>query len=68
MRRESTLNNAAIQLFRNRPRGLTMEQINEDLGISPSWLTQWASGSITGPSVVRVQVLYEYLSGRKLTL
>jgi hypothetical protein len=54
-------------LLVNRPRTLTFVQIQADcpaLGIR--WLQAFANGKIAEPSVNKVEMLYEYLSGEKI--
>lgn len=42
-------------------------QVFRDTGIGYFWLRSFAKGAYSNPGVNRVQYLYEYLSGRKLT-
>jgi hypothetical protein len=56
-----------IDLLNNRPKPLTLEQIEADNPDLPRrWLSSFASGKITDPSVRRVQTLYEYLTNAPL--
>jgi hypothetical protein len=43
-------------------------QIYVDTGLSPNWLSLFATGKIRSPGVNNVQKLYEYLAGKVLTL
>lgn len=42
------------------------KDIAENIGVSKSWITNFAKGHIDGPDVCKVQSLYEYLTKNKL--
>ena len=44
----------------------TVDALCRDLNLPRSWFVQFKLGTITKPSVNRVQYLYEKLSGKKL--
>lgn len=46
----------------------TLISIYSDTGIPYYWLKKFSAGEFANPSVNRVQALYEYLSGSKLSL
>lgn len=52
------------QLIADDPRDYL--EIYRDLGIPFHWLRTFAEGKVGGPSVNRVQYVYEQLSGEKL--
>lgn len=54
------------ELLKNRPRTLTLAQIAEDSGVSLGWLNAFSAGLYSEPSVVRVQKVFERLTGEKL--
>lgn len=53
-----------IELLRGRDLLLVYKETN----ISYYWLRKFLAGRFANPSVNRVQRLYEYLSGKKITL
>lgn len=53
-------------LLKNRPRCLTLPMIAEATDLSVGWLNAFSAGSYAEPSVVRVQKLFEFLSGEQL--
>lgn len=55
-----------IELLDNPPEGKSLPEIATDLHISYYWLRKFKSGEIKDPSVNKVQVLYEYLTGKPL--
>lgn len=55
-----------LRLLKNRPKDLTLPDIEKATQIPFYWLRKFTSGEIKDPSVNRVQRLYEYLSGNKL--
>lgn len=60
-----------LELLENRSRSITLQQIESDTGLPIAWLrslSQTSETMKTGPSVVRIEKLYEYLSKRELTL
>lgn len=61
---ESSLLDATRRQLRYGPS--TYLQIYEHTGLTPHWLSLVANGRIKHPSVVRVQKLYEYLTGHPL--
>lgn len=44
----------------------TLLEIHHQSGISHTWLRKFRYGYIKEPSVVKIQQLYEFLSGHKL--
>lgn len=42
------------------------QDIAINIGVSKSWITNFAKGHIDGPDVCKVQSLYEYLTKNKL--
>lgn len=61
-----TLLEKTRQLLANRPRNMTLQDIEAATGISESWLRVFSRGKISDPSVNKVQVLFEHLTGSKL--
>lgn len=57
-----------MELLRNRPQWLSLPKIAEDTGLSLPWLHTFSRRQSirNGYSVVKVERLYEYLSGKKL--
>lgn len=45
-----------------RPRTLTLEQIEADTGISRAWLKAFSRGVSGDPGVCRIETLYVYLT------
>lgn len=64
----STLLDRTRQLLADRPRSMTLAKIACDLGLTEGWLLDMRRPTIGDPGVIKVQKLYEYLSGRKLEL
>ena len=62
-----SLINKTLHLLRNRPRTLTLAQVEKETGISEHWLKRFASEkSISDPSVNTIEKLYNYLSDDEL--
>lgn len=59
---------ATVELLRNRPHHMSLPKIARETGLTLGWLQTLAyNQSISnGFSVVKVERLYEYLSGKKL--
>lgn len=56
-----------IELWGNRPRTHTIEYVAQQTGLPETWIRDFsANGSLRDSSVNRVQILYEFLSGRSL--
>lgn len=55
-----------LMLMKRPQRQKTLPEISVDTGLPFYWLRKFASEEIDDPSVNKVQVLYEYLSGSKL--
>lgn len=62
----SKLHAKARELLANRPVHLTYGQIAQATGVTKRWLTHFAKGDFPEPSVVKVEKLYEYLTGTEL--
>jgi hypothetical protein len=54
------------ELLRNRPRTITYAHIEQDTKLNRAWLVEFSSGRSDHCSVVYVETLYEYLSGRNI--
>jgi len=63
---ESKLLAATREALRHRPRTLTLGQISNDTGISVRWLSKISASDDVAPSVQITELLYEYLTKRKL--
>lgn len=57
-----------MELLRNRPVTLTYIDIERVTGLSPLWLTTIMQHPEISPSVDRIELLYEYLSGKQLDI
>lgn len=55
-----------LELLRNRPRSQTLAVVSQDTGLPKEWLIAIISRPETSPGVDRIEVLYEYLSGKQL--
>lgn len=66
MRNDSTIVEITAALLRERPRSVTLREIACAIDETESWLRKFSSGQIAAPSAVRVQKLYEHLSGKRL--
>jgi hypothetical protein len=53
-------------LLVNRPRYMTYKVITDHTMLHQRWLEQFAIGRIKEPSAQRIQMLYEYLTGKPL--
>lgn len=63
-----TLLEKTKQLLAERPRYKTYALIASEIGVSEYWILNLVTGKMPEPSVVKVQKLYEYLSGHKLNV
>lgn len=54
------------ELLANRPRTSTYKTIARETQLSPRWLSEFANNCQGGYDANRVQILYEYLSGKPL--
>lgn len=61
-----TLLEKTLMLMKRSQRQKTLPEISKDTGLPFYWLRKFASGDISDPSVNKVQILYEYLSGTPL--
>ena len=61
-----TLFQRTHRLLHERDATLSLMDIYDATGISFHWLTKFAAGKITDPSVNTVQRLYEYLAKKPL--
>lgn len=58
---------ATRKMLRERPKSLTLDKIISDTGLKRTWLnTMLSENESVEPSVIKVQKLFEYLSGEKL--
>lgn len=57
-----------IKATRELLRGRGLYQVHKETGVPYFWLRSFAQGSRVGPSVNRVQYLYEKLTGKALKL
>lgn len=64
--RPQSLMKAALKLVNNEPRGLLA--VSQKTGIPFYWLRKFAAGQIPNPGVNRVQILFEKLAGKSLSL
>ena len=55
------LHTRTLQLVKNRPRTLTLEQIKTDTGLSLAWLKAFSQGLTPDPGVNKVELLFIYL-------
>lgn len=53
-------------LLANRPRTLTYAHIEKETGVKVRWLETFAADKMAGPSCVKVETLYVFLSGKPL--
>lgn len=51
------------ELFRLRPRTMTLARIAADAGVDLSWLQQLSKGTLKSVDADKLQSLYEYLTG-----
>jgi hypothetical protein len=56
------------QLLLNRPVWMSFKRINEDTGLTTSWLNQFMNRPKFAPSAARLFTLYEYLSKRTVKI
>jgi hypothetical protein len=64
----SELLDLTIELLKNRPKSTTLQKIQTDTGLPEGWLVSVLCNPELSPSVDRIVLLYEYLSGNKLNL
>jgi len=57
-----------LELLANRPRGVAYKDISLATGLPEPWLKLFAAGRISDPSVNRIELLYNYLTGRSLNV
>lgn len=57
-----------VELLRNRPRGVTLEAIARETGLTNKWLSMFGLDLINNPGANQVVLLYEYLSKRQLEI
>jgi len=67
MQQELSLMTEVKRLIRERG-DVTLLQIYDATGVPPGWIQKLMSGVFPNPGVNRIQKLYEYLSGKKLTV
>jgi len=59
------LRDRALDLVRNRPPSMTLENIAQATGINHNWLKKFSADLITEPGVNRVWTVYCFLSGKQ---
>lgn len=64
---KSRLLDKTLELFKDRPRSMTFEDISKETGLPIGWLGTLGQGR-NGHSVTRIETLYTYLSGKELDL
>lgn len=64
----SILANTTLDLLKNRPRTLTIENIASDTGLTVGWLLDFAGERTRHPSVIRIEQLYNYLAKKPVCL
>lgn len=66
MSHPTTWRDSVIKKLRDRPRGLTLEQIAADVNVSQSWLRTLASknGEKLNPTINTMEALDAYLTER----
>ena len=57
-----------MELLRNRPMPKTLAIIEKDTGLPRGWLASISLHPEFKPSCDRIEILYEYLSGKQLKL
>lgn len=62
----SRLFQETLYLLRNRPITKTLDVIHKETHLPKRWLLSILSDGESNPAVNRVEILYEYLTGRKL--
>jgi len=65
---DSKLVEKTLELLKSRPYTMTVKQITEKTSIPEGWIKQLQRGKIKEPSAPRIEKLYEFLSGHKLTV
>jgi hypothetical protein len=60
----STLLEKTLELLEDCP--YTMPELYMRTGVSFYWIRKFKTGTMRNPSVVKVQTLYEFLTGRTL--
>jgi transcriptional regulator with XRE-family HTH domain len=64
---QSKLQVKTLDLIRNRPRKITLQDIAREAGVTVSWLKQLLKNDgIEHPSVRRIEAIYSYLSSKPL--
>lgn len=61
-----TLLETTIQLMKNRPASLTLQELAKDVGATPDYLSKVMNGVIPNPSVNTIEKIYVRLSGKQL--
>lgn len=64
----SDLKATVIEMLANRPHYMSLTTIEAATGIPSRWIGKIANDRIEDPSVVRIEILYRYLSGKTLDL
>ena len=63
---KSELMAETIRLMKARPHGSSYRQLSAETKIPQGWLRALQLGNIKEPSVVRIETLYQHLSGNTL--
>jgi len=53
------------KLLKNRPPGVSLQDIADAVGLSYSWVCKFSGGSLENPSYKKLQALHDYLSKLK---
>lgn len=57
-----------LTMLSDRPRDVSYKDISDKLNLPEPWIKAVATGQIKDPSVNRIEMLYEYLSGTPLNV
>jgi hypothetical protein len=62
----TSLRRKTLELVQNRPARIKLKTIADDLGLPMAWLSAFSRGELEAPNVDRVQLIWEYMTGREL--
>ena len=61
MAQVTTLRDSTLELLKNRPISITLDEIADNCLVSKEWLKKFTNGRIKGGGVIAVETVYTFL-------
>ena len=57
-----------LKLLRDRPASMNLKEVAEGSGLNEAWIRSFHQGKVNNPSVVFIEILYEFLAKKSLKI